>query len=147
MKTRYYINEHDKLVIVDFDKLEQHLRNKKVQSGDCDFTPDSENISHQQRKYFYGLIAEMICNEFRDRGNDVDKIKDVIPFIKNQWMYYEKFCPITGMYIKVLYSLSNSSKALSREIFQEKKMLIQQWGLEKLGIDIPDPDPNWKVYK
>ncbi len=146
MKTRYYFDEHDNFHLIDKDKIVNYLRRKKVKSGDCDFTPDSENISHQQRKYFFGLVAKRINEKFRSDGNDVN-ISEVVDFLKEQFLNFEKFCPITGRYIKVTYSLSNSSKALSREIFQEKKMLIQQWGLDKLGIDIPDPDPNWKVYK
>jgi hypothetical protein len=147
MKGRYYFDERGEFTIPEFEKVKDNLRNKKMQTGDWDFTPDSENITHQQRKYFYGLLAKLIKERFYELGNDEVTIKDTVHFLKDNFLFYEKICPITGKYIKVHYSLGDNDDGLPREIFSEKKELIQKFGAEKLDINLPDPDPNWKMFK
>jgi hypothetical protein len=74
-------------------------------------------------------------------------VPDVVNFLKDKFLYYEKMCPITGKYIKIPYSLGNNDEGLPIEIFTEKKELIQQFGAEILDIQIPEPNPNYKMYK
>jgi len=147
MKTRYYIDEKESLVIIDYDKIVDYAKRNKVQAGSIDILADSDNISHKQRMYFFGLIVDKIYNEFIRRGNDEVTKSIVKKFLHSQWLHTEEFCPITGKYEKHDISLSNSSKGLDKETFNEKKLLIQKWGAEKMGIDIPDPDPNWRMSK
>lgn len=146
MKTTYYFDEENKFHIANLDKVIQVLGKKKVLNGDVEFIGNSDNISHQQRKYFFGSIVKDIQMEFVRRGNDVTA-QTVKEFLQRQFLFREKLCDITGQYVKSFISLSNSDKALSKEEFQQKKELIQQWAAEKLEIDIKDPDANWKMYK
>ena len=44
-------------------------------------------------------------------------------------------------------SLGDNEAAMNHAEFTEKKEQIQQWCSEKFDLYIPDPDPNWKMYK
>jgi hypothetical protein len=147
MQTTYYFDDRDEFIIADFAKIKTFLHGKKMQSGDVEFIPHSENITHQQRKYFYGLLAKMICERLNFLGTNSVTVPDVVNFLKDKFLYYEKMCPITGKYIKIPYSLGNNDEGLPIEIFTEKKELIQQFGAEILDIQIPEPNPNYKMYK
>ena len=103
-------------------------------------------ITHQQRKYFYGVVVDILYEFFKQSGDEYDKA-DIVDFLKDRFMYREKMCKISRMYLKVPISLGNNDRGMTMEEFQEKKEAIQRWAIERLGIDIPEPDPNWRVYK
>lgn len=110
-------------------------------------SPVRNGITHKQRRYFFGVIVDLLHSFFEGTGVRCTK-QDVLDLLKDRFLYREHLCPITSKYLKVPISLSNSEKAMTKEEFQKAKEAIQQWGAETLGgLDIPDPDPQWRMYK
>ena len=105
---------------------------------------ESDRITHNQRKYFYGVIVNVLLQFYRDNGYEVDQ-QDVVDHLKDQFMYRMKLSNITGEYVKVPISLSDSDEGMNQEEFQEKKEQIQRY--YSGSVDIPDPDKNWRLWK
>jgi hypothetical protein len=118
------------------------------ETADCEvdviLRTHSNTISNQQRRYFFGVIADIMLTMFNDAGTKCD-LNDVIMFLKEKWLFREELNPITGRVIKSHISLSDNSTGLSREEFQKHKESIQQFAMENLNTEIPDPDPNWRM--
>lgn len=117
--------------------------------GTISFEPHRNSISHNQRKYFYGVVVEILHSFFVSTGERPEETtkEDVMDFIKDRFLFREKLCPITSRYIKVYISLSANKGSMTMEEFTEKKEAIQQWAMEKLRLEIPEPDKNWRMYK
>ena len=138
-------------------KLDLHYRSRFAASiacfpdtaGTITFEPHKNSISHNQRKYFYGVIVDILHAFFVSTGERPEEVKkeDVLDFIKDRFLFREKLCPIANRYIKVYISLSANKGGMTMEEFTEKKEAIQQWAMEKLNLDIPEPDKNWRMYK
>lgn len=129
---------------------EDYFKGRIAKTDDCEceviIRTQSNNISNQQRRYFFGVIAEIMLISFNHLGTKCD-LDDIVTFIKEKWLYREEINPITGRVIKSHISLSDSSKGLSKEEFQIAKEAIQQFAIENLNTEIPDPDPNWRMYR
>lgn len=138
--------EKGKLIIY----YEDYFKNRIKQTPDGEveiiIRTQSNTISSQQRRYFFGVIAVILQQSFTALGTKCD-LSDVIDFIKEKWLYREEFNPITGRVIKSHISLSDSSNGLSKEEFQLAKEAIQQFAIENLNTEIPDPDPNWRMFR
>lgn len=106
----------------------------------------SDGITNQQRRYFYGVVVDVLHSFFTSTGEEYSK-QDIVDFLKDRFLFREKMCPIGRSYLKVPISLGKNERGMTMEEFQEKKEAIQRWGAEKLGLDIPDPDPNYRMYK
>ena len=104
----------------------------------------SDRITHNQRKYFYGVIVNVLLQFYLDNGYEVDH-QDVVDHLKDKFMYQMKLSSITGEYVKVPISLSDSDEGMNQEEFQEKKEQIQRY--YSGSVDIPDPDKNWRLWK
>ena len=112
------------------------------------FKPHSNRITHNQRKYFFGVIVNIIHSYFQAVGNDEVRKINVVNFLKERFLFREEMCPITHRFQKVYISLSDNDGAMSHAEFTENKEAIQRWAAETLnGLYIPDPDKNWKMYK
>jgi len=110
-------------------------------------TDIDNNISNNQRRYFFGVVVSLIQKKFIELGTQCTK-EQVVDFIKDKFLFTEEYSPLTNSIVKSYISLSNSSDGLSKEVFTQKKSEIQQWCAEKLdGLQIPEPNENLKVYK
>jgi len=116
-------------------------------AGRIVFEPHRNVISHNQRKYFFGVIVDILHAFFVTTGEDNVTKADVYDFLKERFLFREKMCPITHKYIKVPISMSDKDGSMDMKEFSEKKEAIQKWGSTTLGIDIPEPDKNWRMYK
>ena len=110
-------------------------------------TDIDNNITNNQRRYFFGVVVSLIQKKFIELGTQCTK-EQVVDFLKDKFLFTEEYSPLTNSIVKTQISLSNTSEGLSKEVFSEKKEEIQQWCAEKLdGLIIPDPNPNYKMYK
>jgi hypothetical protein len=99
-------------------------------------------ISAKQRRYFYGVVATRIEKRLNELGNRVDKDK-VVFFLKENFLYRMVMEPISGKVIKKHISLSESDdEPLTKEEFQRHKEEIQQWAIQQIDLNIPDPNEN-----
>lgn len=141
-----FIDENGKLQITHQARFVKAIAAFPNTPVDIVVSPVRNGITHKQRKYFFGVICDVLQLFFEGTGVKCDK-EDVLNLLKDRFLYRENLCPITGKYLKVPISLSNGEKALTMEEFQKAKEQIQQWASEKLSLEIPDPDPNWRMYK
>jgi len=107
-------------------------------SGEIIFQPYHNGISNRQRRYFYGVVVEVLHGFFLSTGVSCSK-QDVVEMLKDKFMFREKLCPITSRYVKVPISLSANDGAMTKEEFQDKKEAIQRWAAEVLSVDVPNP--------
>lgn len=121
---------------------------KKIGDGSVEITIDKvgENITSNQRNYFFGVIVDLLHKAFKDLGNQCDK-SNILDYIKDKWLFRETFNPITNSLIKTYISLSDSSGAMTKKEFTEKKEQIQEFAATILNVVIPDPLPEYKMFK
>lgn len=142
-----YIDANGTLQISGNDALKAAIKANPNTAVVGKISPFRNTISGAQRRYFFGVIADILLAFFKSTGVDCTK-DDVVDLLKDRFLFREQMCPITGRYNKKPISLSDREKSLTREEFSEKKESIQRWAAESLnGLYIPDPDPNWRLYK
>jgi len=140
------INEFGIATVPGKQKLIDFAKANKNRIGKVSYKLDGDTISDRQRRYMFGVVVKRLHQGFIDSGLNVSK-EQVREFLKDNWLYVEKSCPITNRYVKHPLSWSRKEDALSKEVFQQKKDLIQQFAIEKLNVNIEEPDPNYKMFE
>jgi hypothetical protein len=146
ISTTGFIDEQGKLQIAERDRFIEAVAAHPGTSVVITVDKIRNGISHRQRAYFYGVIVEVLHGFFQGTGVECTK-DDVMNLLKDRFLFREQLCPITSKYMKVYISMSSNEGAMDMVEFTEKKEAIQRWGAEKLNLEIPDPDPNWRMYK
>lgn len=146
IKTPAFIDEHGKLQLQHRDSFAATIACFPNHAGTLIFEPHKNRISHNQRKYFFGVIVDLLEAFFTSTGVECTK-QDVLDLLKQNFLFREKLCPITNKYMRVPISMSDSEGGMDMKEFTEKKDAIQKWGAEVLKIEIPDPDKNWRMHK
>lgn len=125
---------------LDLDRRALEIQLKAVKDGFYALTiePVSDNISHRQRKYFFGVVVKTLQVGFANQGMAL-KQQDIIDYLKDRFIFRETPNPIYGEMLKVPISLSNSDKGLTKPEFNTMKELIQEHAATEWGIIIPDP--------
>jgi hypothetical protein len=127
--------------VLDLDKNALTRQLKALKDGQYQLTIEAEpnNISHQQRKYFFGVVVKHLQLGFADAGTAITQ-QEVIDYLKHYFLFREVGNPIDGEVLKVPISLSNSSKGLTKDEFTKFKDAIQHHAITEWGIDIPEPN-------
>lgn len=146
IKTPAFIDENGKLQLQHRDSFASTIACFPNTAGTLIFEPHRNRISHNQRKYFFGVIVDLLEGFFTASGTECTK-QDVLDMLKDRFLFREKLCPITHKYIRVPISMSAAEGGMDMKEFSEKKEAIQKWGAEVLHLEIPDPDKNWRMYK
>lgn len=146
IKTTFYITNDGKLRLNNEAAFKAAVTCFPGAAGTLTLEPHRNRISHNQRKYFFGVVVEILQVFFEGTGVQCTK-QDVLDLLKDRYLFREKLCPITGRFMKVPISLSDSDGAMTHQEFQKAYESIVQWGVETLNVDIPPPDPNWRMYK
>ena len=130
---------------LDLDRRALEMQLKAVKDGFYTITiePVSDNISHRQRKYFFGVVVRALQLGFTERGIPL-KQQDIIDYLKDKFIFRETPNPLYGEMLKVPISLSNSDKGLTKPEFNAMKEQIQEFAATEWGIIIPDP--NEKIF-
>jgi hypothetical protein len=140
------VDENDDMYISNRAELKHDLalfRGKQIR---ITITEDLINISENQRRYIFGVMAKHIMKGFYDQGTIVTH-KQVVAFLKATFLFREEFSPILNDVIKTEISLSDSQEGLKRKEFTVMKENIQRWAATELQYNIPDPDPALRVWK
>jgi hypothetical protein len=108
----------------------------------------SPHKTHQQVKTIFGLVIAMIIDVFEERGTDSSVLLNTdkptgVPVSKDLLKeYFYVVCPIYD-------SDSNRITLGSRKVTIEKAAQfideIRNFAATQWSIDVPDPDPNWKL--
>lgn len=147
IETTAFIDTDGKLQINHRDKFIAAISGHPNTAGTLKFLPHSNRVTHNQRKYFFGVVVKIIYSYFQAIGDESVKKVHVYNFLKERFLFREEMCPITNRFIKVYMSLGDNEAGMNHSEFTEKKEQIQQWCSEKFDLYIPDPDPNWKMYR
>jgi len=103
--------------------------------------------SNEQNRYYWGLVIPLIQDRLNELGHRYTKdqthenlkmwMADYAPDV----MLTEITLPDTG---QTLTSVKSTTE-LTTSGFMEYKAAIQQWAVEMLGLDIPDPEEQLSV--
>ena len=126
---------------LDLNKERFSLLLANCKSGRYNLTiePETNNISEQQRRYFYGVIIDRIRLGFLDKGI-VSNIEEIKYILKELALHRFEYSEILQQDIKVHISLGKNEKGLTKEEFSVMKVLIQNHAITEWGIDIPEPN-------
>jgi hypothetical protein len=106
--------------------------------------PVTDNISHQQRKYFFGVVISDLQSGFANKGIAVS-VQDLRTLLETLFMFREEYNPVLDTTLKARISLSNSPKGISKDEFNTIKNAIQQHAATEWDIYVHDP--NEPIFK
>ena len=106
--------------------------------------PVTDNISHQQRKYFFGVVIQDLQSGFANKGIAVS-VQELRTLLETLFMFREEYNPILDTTLKARISLSNSPKGISKDEFNTIKNAIQQHAATEWDIYVHDP--NEPIFK
>lgn len=122
------------------DRRALEMQLKALEDGHYTLTiePLTDNISHRQRKYFFGVVIKELIVGFADKGITVTS-NEVRTLLEDLFIYREEYNPILDTTLKARISFSASKKGITREEFNKVKESIQRHAATEWGIIIPDP--------
>jgi hypothetical protein len=106
--------------------------------------PVTDTISHQQRKYFFGVVISDLQSGFANKGIAVS-VQELRTLLETLFMFREEYNPVLDTTLKARISLSNSPKGISKEEFNTIKNAIQQHAATEWDIYVHDP--NEPIFK
>ena len=106
--------------------------------------PVTDNISHQQRKYFFGVVISDLQSGFANKGIAVS-VQELRTLLETLFMFREEYNPVLDTTLKARISLSNSPKGISKDEFNTIKNAIQQHAATEWDIYVHDP--NEPIFK
>jgi hypothetical protein len=106
--------------------------------------PVTDNISHQQRKYFFGVVISDLQSGFANKGIAVS-VQELRTLLETLFMFREEYNPVLDTTLKARISLSNSPKGISKQEFNTIKNAIQQHAATEWDIYVHDP--NEPIFK
>jgi len=127
--------------VLDLDKNALTRQLKGLKDGQYQLTiePETNNISHQQRKYFFGVVVDRIRLGFLDKGI-ITTVEEIRALLNELFIHRLEYNPVLDTTLKVPISLSNSSKGIDKAEFNTIVNLIQQHAMQEWSIEIPDPN-------
>lgn len=127
--------------VLDLDKtgLKRHL--KGLSDGQYQLVIEAmpNRISHQQRKYFFGVVIDRIRLGFMDKGI-ITTVDEIRALLNELFIHRLEYNPVLDTTLKVPISLSNSSKGIDKAEFNTIKEHIQRHAIQEWSIEIPDPN-------
>ena len=126
---------------LDLNKERFSLLLAKCKDGRYKLTiePETNNISHQQRKYFFGVVVDRIRLGFLDKGI-ITSVEEIRALLNELFIHRLEYNPVLDTPLKVPISLSNSSKGIDKAEFNTIKEHIQRHAMQEWSIEIPDPN-------
>jgi hypothetical protein len=126
---------------LDLNKERFNLLLAKLKDGRYNLTiePETNLISHQQRKYFFGVVVDRIRLGFLDKGI-ITTVEEIRALLNELFIHRLEYNPVLDTTLKVPISLSNSSKGIDKAEFNTIVNLIQQHAMQEWSIEIPDPN-------
>ena len=106
--------------------------------------PVTDNISHAQRKYFFGVVIQDLQSGFANKGIAVS-VQELRTLLETLFMFRDEYNPVLDTTLKARISLSNSPKGISKDEFNTIKNAIQQHAATEWDIYVHDP--NEPIFK
>ena len=127
--------------VLDLDKNALTRQLKTLKDGQYQLTIEAEpnTISHQQRKYFFGVVVKTLILGFAEKGIAVNE-KEVRNLLEDKFIHRVTYCPIEDRDIKERISFANNAKGITKDEFNDIKEKIQHHAITEWGIDIPEPN-------
>ena len=131
---------------LDLNKQRFSLLLAKCKDGRYKLTiePETNNISHAQRKYFFGVVISDLQSGFANKGIAVS-VQELRTLLETLFMFREEYNPVLDTTLKARISLSNSPKGISKDEFNTIKNAIQQHAATEWDIYVHDP--NEPIFK
>ena len=101
--------------------------------------PVTDNISHQQRKYFFGVVISDLQSGFANKGIAVS-VQELRTLLDELFMFREEYNPVLDTTLKARISLSDSPKGITKDEFNTIKNAIQQHAASEWDIYVHDPN-------
>lgn len=111
----------------------QSLEGKRVR---LELTKARKKRSILQNNAYHGIAVKLITEFFRDKGYQVNE-SEVHEWIKSKFLGYDIYY-INGEEIKILKSTANLTTMGMMTLYQDLQIYFAP-----LGLDIPDPDPDY----
>jgi hypothetical protein len=126
---------------LELDRKVLELKLKALKDGYYTLTIEAvtDNISHQQRKYFFGVVVDKIRLGFLDKGI-ITSVEEIRALLNELFIHRLEYNPVLDTTLKVPISLSNSSKGIDKAEFNAIKEHIQRHAMQEWSIEIPDPN-------
>lgn len=127
--------------VLEMDRNALTRQLKALKDGRYQLTIETEpnTISHQQRKYFFGVVVKRLILGFAEKGILVNE-KEVRNLLEDKFIHRIEYCPIEDRAIKARISFANNPKGITKEEFNDIKEKIQHHAITEWGIDIPEPN-------
>lgn len=139
-----------------FDSEIQQVRTSNWKEVFITIEKKKKKKSWLQVKYLFGLVYPMCVDAFNDLGFEdfgEDKkgakilidVETVHEFFKDRFSteFVRISSPLTGEVIK----MNKTTKTMSTTQYMGFIESIRKFASEFLGLNIPDPDPLWKLNK
>jgi len=126
---------------LELDRKVLELKLKALKDGYYTLTIEAvtDNISHQQRKYFFGVVVDRIRLGFLDKGI-ITSVEEIRALLNELFIHRLEYNPVLDTTLKVPISLSNSSKGIDKAEFNAIKEHIQRHAMQEWSIEIPEPN-------
>lgn len=131
---------------IQLDRVALNRQIKMLKDGWYNITiqPFTDNISHRQRKYFFGVVISDLQYGFADKGIAVS-VQELRTLLDSLFMFREEYNPILDTTLKARISLSDSPKGITKDEFNRIKEAIQKHAASKWDIYVHDP--NEPIFK
>lgn len=104
--------------------------------------PNKRKRSNQQNRYFHGCVIPLVQEKLIDLGfNEAKSNEWTKDFIKYNCLIKE----FVSEHGEVIKSIGKTSELTTSE-FMDMIAEVQQWASEKMGLYIPDPAEQLKVF-
>jgi len=101
----------------------------------------SKHRSSHQSRYYWGVVVGLIRERFIELGNDVSK-EETHDYLKQEFNYKEFVNEKTSEVIRIPKSTAN----LTTSEFMDYLSRIQIFAADILGVEIPNPNEQTKIF-
>lgn len=127
--------------VLSLDKPSLQRQIKQLKDGQYQLTIEAvpNNISHQQRKYFFGVVVKELILGFAEKGIAVT-FDECRTLLEDLFIYREQYNPVLDTTLKARISFSHSPKGITKNEFDKIVTAIQHHAITEWGINIPSPN-------
>lgn len=127
--------------VLDLDKAGLTRQLKALKDGQYQLSIEAEpnTISHQQRKYFFGVVIKELRLGWLDKGTKVS-FDEARALLDELFIYREQYNPVLDTTLKTRISFANHPKGITKDEFDKIVTGIQHHAITEWGINIPNPN-------
>ena len=138
-KVEVYCRVLKGILALDRTGLDRQIKSLKDGQYQMTIEPVPNNISHQQRKYFFGVVVKELILGFANKGIAVT-FDETRTLLEELFIYREEYNPVLDTTLKARISFANTPKGITKDEFDKIVTPIQHHAITEWGINIPDPN-------